>query len=168
MNESKHNLKKSYKQFNKIVTISLLAGILVISSFLIFLIINPEPGFITFSVLNEEQKMQSYPTNATIGENISFYAAVDNHLGKDLTFNVKILKGDNNTIINETGCYDALLNSTIGNYTLNDKQFWISEQLKITFYSIGLRIIILELCVVPQFGIENFYDVLTLHLNITS
>ena len=57
MNEFKHKLKKSYKQFNKIVTISLLAGIIVISSFLIFLIINPEPGFITFSVLNVTQQM---------------------------------------------------------------------------------------------------------------
>ncbi|MBY9008112.1 MAG: DUF1616 domain-containing protein [Candidatus Lokiarchaeota archaeon] len=168
MNKTDQKFRKSYRQFNKIVTISLLAGILVVSSFLIFLVFNPEPGFVTFSILNEDQEMQDYPTNATIGDNISFYVGVDNNLGRNLTFNIKILKGDNITVMNETGTYNAVLNNTIGNYTINNREIWLSEKLDISFYTTGVGILIVELYEIPQIDTEKFFDLLYLRLNITS
>ena len=168
MNESDPKLKKSFAQFNKIVRISLIAGILVISGFLIFLITNPEPGYYTFSILNEDQKIENYPTNATTGENIPFYIGVENNLKRDLLFELKILKGDNQTVLNETGSYNAVLNFTIGNYTINNKQEWISPQLTISFFTPGERIIIAELYEIKSIGKEEFLDILFLRLNITT
>ncbi|MBY8981905.1 MAG: DUF1616 domain-containing protein, partial [Candidatus Lokiarchaeota archaeon] len=154
---------------NKIVRISLIAGILVISGFLIFLITNPEPGYYTFSILNEDQKMENYPTEASTGEPINFYVAIDNKLGKDFTFNVKILKGEYGiTILNETGSYNAVLNFTIGNYTINNKQEWISPQLTISFFTPGEKIIIAELYEIKSIDKEEFLDINFLRPNITA
>ena len=104
-------LKKSFNQFNKIVTVSLIVGILIISCFIVSLIFYPEPGYLSSGILNEDQKLGDYKPNATIGEPINFYVGVDNYLGENLTFNVRILKGDRAiTIMNETGSYNAVLN----------------------------------------------------------
>ena len=167
MNETRQDIKKSYAYFSKIVTFSLILGILVVSGFIIYLIIQPEPPYQTFSILNEEQRMEDYPTNATRGESIYFYVGVGNYLGKDLSFRVKILKGNSSTILNETGSYYAKLNYTTPDISLSNNEEWISTQLNISFYTIGERIIIAELYKITSLD-EIFLDILWLRINITN
>ena len=96
-------LEKSKKEFEKIVTISFIIGIIVISGFIIYYILNQEQGFITFGILNSEGKGEDYPINVNINEDVEFYITVDNYLTDDFEFFLKVLRGDNSTILSPSG-----------------------------------------------------------------
>ncbi len=167
MNQTKQDIKKSYAYFNKLVTFCLITGILIVSGFIIYLVIQPEPPYQTFTILNEDQKMENYPTNATRGEPIYFYVGVGNYLERDLSFRVKILKGNSSTILNETGSYNANWTFTTPNTTIYNNAEWISPQLNISFYAIGERILIAELYEIKPIGYK-FLDILWLRINVTN
>ena len=79
-------LKMNNKYFEKLLKICLIFGILVISGFIIYVILTPEPGYVTFGILNENQEAGEYPTEASVNETISFYLTVENNLDRKFSF----------------------------------------------------------------------------------
>ena len=159
------NKLSSKRQFEIILTICLVSGILIISGFIIYYVLTPEPGYITFGILNENQEAENYPTEASINENVSFYLTVENYLEHTFEFSVQIKKGDNDTVMSSAGS-NGILQYMI-NDTLNHKELWISEKLNISFSLIGEnQIIIAELWQITETSLE-FFDILWLRLNIT-
>lgn len=166
-NNEKINQKISNKQFEIILKICLIIGIIIISGFIFYYIFTPEPGYVTFGILNENQKAEDYPTEAAVNENVSFYVTVDNYLNKEFTFRIKIKKGDSNTVLSSIGS-NGTLDSIIGNFTLKNNENWISEKLNISFSEVGAnQIIITELWKITNDVEEKFYNILWLRLNIT-
>lgn len=164
--EYNKELKKSFQHFDKLLTVCLLIGILIISGFIIYYLLTPEPPFTTFTILNEDKKMENYPTNATVGESIYFYVEIGNYLEREATFGVNISKGDGDTILGSDGAKNAELNYTISNITLQHNDEWSSDQLNISFYIPGNRTIIAELFERSSSGFR-FINILYLRINIT-
>ena len=167
-NNEKNNLKKSYKQFEILLKISLIIGIIIVSGFIIYYILTPEPGYVTFGLLNEDKKAQNYPTSAFVNETIFFYANVGNYMNRDFSFQVMVKKGNNDTLMRPTFPSNGSLEYIIRNFTLPNRGDWISEKLNISFSQIGNnQIIITELWQIKN-NIPEFYDILWLRLNITN
>ncbi|MFX0059184.1 MAG: DUF1616 domain-containing protein [Candidatus Hodarchaeota archaeon] len=166
--DNKNNVINERNQFDKLVQISLIIGIIVISGFIIYYLLTPEPGYVTFGILNSDKKAENYPTNATEGENISFYISVGNYLKRDFKFKVEILKGDNYTLLASTGSVNAtsFFNTTI--ISLNHKMHWTSEMLNISFLQGFNRILIAELKEINGSLKETFIEILWLRFNITT
>ena len=167
-NDEKNNLRKSYKQFEILLKISLIIGIVIVSGFIIYYILTPEPGYITFGILNEDRGAEDYPTEASVNETISFYLTVGNYLNQDLTFQIQIKKGNNNTVRSSSSPSNGTLDFTRGNFTLNPNGNWISVKLNVSFSELGEhQIIIAELWQIKS-NIEEYYEQLWLQLNITN
>ncbi len=165
--KEKTELELSYKAFDKILKFTLVFAIVLVSGFIIFYILNPEPGHVSFGVLNENKKAEDYPTSAQIDEEIYFYATVDNHLSTDFTFKLKILKGDNDTLLSSTGSDKAQLYSNSEVVTLTPGGKWMSEKQTISFSQEGNnQIIIVELWEIKEDGSEEFFNILWIRLNI--
>lgn len=161
------DLTGSKKKFQILLMICLIAGILVVSGFIIYYALTPEPGYITFGILNEDKKAENYPTNASINENISFYLTVGNYLNREFLFRIEIKKGNHYTILTPTHS-NGTLDFIVGNFTLKNKDDWISEQLNVSFSEVGEnQIIIAELWEIKP-STTDFYDILWLRLNITT
>ena len=161
-----NDLEISNKHFDKLVKICLIIGILIVSGFIIYYLLTPEPGYITFGILNENKEAENYPTEASINETISFYLTVENHLDRDLNFGFKIKKGNNVTISSSSGS-NGTLYLTLGNFTLNPNESHIYGKYDISFSETGEnQIIIAELWTINN-GIEVFFNVLFIRLNIT-
>ncbi|MHA2181832.1 MAG: DUF1616 domain-containing protein [Promethearchaeota archaeon] len=160
------NNRQSRKQFDILLKICLIIGIIITSGFVIFLIVTPEPGYITFGILNENQEAENYSTDATINESISFYLTVENRLINEFSFSIKIKKGTNSTMLSSTGSNGTLeymINDTLG-YTNK----WISTKLNVSFSQPGAnQIIIAELWQIGESELERFFDILWLRINIT-
>ncbi|MFX1409333.1 MAG: DUF1616 domain-containing protein [Promethearchaeota archaeon] len=173
MNEISKNdeIKKlivSNKQFGVILTICLIIGIIVISGFIVYYIFKPEPGYITFGILNEEQKAEKYPTEASINESVSFYLTVGNYLDRDFRFLFMIKKGNSSTILTSTTGSNGSLYLTLGNFTLNPDEYNIYGEYNISFSEVGEnQIIIAELWQISKSNEIKFYNILWLRLNIT-
>ncbi len=162
----KAEIEKSYAQFEKLVKISLIIGIITISGFIIYYLLTPEPGYVTFGILNSEKKSENYPTNTSIGQTIEFYATVENHLGRDFDFKIKIYKGNNHTILSSKGS-NATVNYTSKKYNLKNNQGW-DRKYSMKFFQVGSnQLIIVELWQVIDEK-DEFYDILWLRLNITT
>ncbi len=174
-NNKKASLDVSYKQFEKLLTVSLLIAIIVVGGFIIFYFLTPEEGFVLFGYKQKnpntgEWEAENYQTNATIGEQINFSVEVINYMKRDFTFRVKILKGDNDTIIQMGSGTTIGVNLTIttDNITLSHGQKWNSGLLNVTFSQIGENhIILMELWQILDEG-EMFWDNLWMRLNITA
>ncbi|MFX0031655.1 MAG: DUF1616 domain-containing protein [Candidatus Hodarchaeota archaeon] len=167
-NEKKvDELSKSHP-LEKIVKISVIIGILIVSGFIIYYILTPEPGFVIFGLLNSEKRAENYPIEANVGENISFYVSVQNYLNRDFTFKVEILTGDNNTILSPTEpAKNATSYYNSSQFTLKHSEGWISNMLNVSFSLPGAnQRIIVELWEISD--IEKYFDFLFLWLNITT
>jgi len=163
------SLKKNYKEFDKILKILLIIGIIIISGFIIYAVLTPKPGYITFGVLNSDKKAENYPTNATVGKNITIYASVGNYLNRDSSFRIEILKGNNETIISPTGSLNATsyINSSIIDLLHGEK--WISSAYNVSFSQPGYnQIIIAELWETNIGPNDKYWAIFWLRLNITS
>jgi len=166
-NKGNNELLTSTKVFEKLLKISLIIGIITVSGFVIYFLLNPEPGFVTFGILNSEKEAANYPTTARVGENVSFYVTVLNQMERDFSFRVEILRGDNETILTSTGSIGAESYFNTSKVTLSHSQFWMSEMLNVSFSQPGAnQIIITELWEIPSSGVEKFYLILYLILNI--
>ena len=165
----------SNKQFEKLLTVCLLFGIIIVGAFVIYYILTPEEGFVEFAVLHQdsntgEWEAENYQVNATVGQEVNFSIEVVNYLKRDFTFRIKILKGDNNTD-NRLHSPDsgAILNFTTNNITLSHGQLWNSGKLNITFYDIGENhMIIMELWQILAVNEEAYWDHIWMRLNITA
>ena len=159
--------RQSKKQFDFLLKICLIIGIIVVSGFIIYYVFTPEPGYVTFGILNENQEAENYPTQASINESISFYLTVENNLATKFSFSIKIKKGNNNTILSSMGSNGTL--EYVVNNTLNFSNLWISNKLNVSFSQLGTnQIIIAELWQIGNNELEKFFDMLWLRLNITS
>ncbi len=163
------NLKKNYKEFENILKVLLIIGIIIISGFIIYALLTPEPGYCYLGILNSDKKAENYPTNAAVNESITFYVSVGNYLNRDFSFHIEILKGNNDTILGSSPSLNAtsFVNSSI--ITLPHSVDWISSAFNASFSETGTnQIIIAELWENPSVGIRRFYDMVYLRLNITS
>ncbi|MGB5911164.1 MAG: DUF1616 domain-containing protein [Promethearchaeia archaeon] len=166
-NHEKSDVLANRRQFEKIVITSIIIGIIIVTGFIIYYLLTPEPGFVVFGLLNSERKAENYPTEASVGENISFYVSVENYLNMDFTFKVEILKGDNNTILSSTGYENATSYHNTTQTTKKHSEVWISEMLNVTFMDSGSnQIIIIVLWEIINSFNEKFYNILWLRLNI--
>ncbi|MBY9018958.1 MAG: DUF1616 domain-containing protein [Candidatus Lokiarchaeota archaeon] len=155
-------------EFDKLLKILLIIGIVVISGFILYYVLNPAPGFISFGVLNSEMKLDDYPTELSVGENASFYVIVENQLNREFTFRLEILKGDNETIKSSLGSEHATSFLNITNVKINHGIRWISDKLNVSFSEPGVNnSIIMELWEIKPDLKEVFYNILWLNLNVT-
>ncbi|MFX1478353.1 MAG: DUF1616 domain-containing protein [Promethearchaeota archaeon] len=160
--------KTSNKQFRVLVRISLIIGIVIISGFIIYYALTPEPGYVTFGILNENQEAENYPTKASVNESIFFFVTVYNYLDRDFSFNIQIKKGDDTTKMNPSSGSNGILDFIIGNFTINHNERWISEKLNTSFSLLGEdQKIIAELHEITKTKVV-FYSLLYLRLNITA
>jgi len=165
--DEKGRNRQSRKQFDSLLKICLIIGVIVVSGFIIYSVFSPEPGYITFGILNENQEAENYQTEASINESISFYLTVENNLAKEFSFSVKIKKGNSNTILSSMGSNGTL--EYMINDTLNYSNIWVSNKLNVSFSQLGAnQIIIAELWQIGNNEIEKIFDILWLRLNITS
>ncbi|MHA1671008.1 MAG: DUF1616 domain-containing protein [Promethearchaeota archaeon] len=155
-------------EFDKLLKILLIIGIVVISGFILYYVLNPAPGFISFGVLNSEMKLDDYPTELSVGENASFYVIVENQLNRKFTFRLEILKGDNETIKSFLGSENATSYLNITNVKINHGVRWISDMLNVSFTVPGVNnSIIMELWEIKLDLKEVFYNILWLNLNVS-
>jgi len=155
------------RTFNKLLKVSLIIGIFVVSGFTIYYILKPEPGYYMFGILNSEKRAENYPTNATVGENVSVYCTVGNYLNRDLSFHVKVLRGDNTTRRTTEGSINATFLYNTSRITLNHKKTWISEQLDVLFPLPGPdQTIIVELWEILSNNNETYLEILWVILTI--
>ncbi len=161
-------LNRNYKEFDKLLKLLLIIGIIVISGFIIYAFLAPKPGYWYLGILNSDKKAENYPTNAAVDENITFYVSVGNYLNRDFSFHIEILKGNNDTILGPSPSINAnsFVNSSL--ITLPHSVDWISSAFNVSFPTAGTnQIIIAELWENPSVGIRRFCDVVYLKLNIT-
>jgi len=167
--EGKKKVLKSYEEFDKILKILLIIGIIIVSGFIIYAVLTPEPGYITFGLLNSDKKAEDYPTNATTGENVPFYVSVGNYLNRDFLFRIEILKGNNNTIIESSGPSNATSFINSSAIELQPRDVWISNEFNVSFSQPGYnQTIIAELWEISIGPNDKFWEILTMHLNISS
>jgi len=173
--KKKSSLEISNKHFEKLLTVCLLFGIIVVGAFVIYYILTPEEGFVMFGYLHQdpssgEWEAENYQTNATVGQEINFSIEVVNYIKRDFTFRVKILKGDNDTDNRlHSPSSNAVLNYTTNNITLSHGNTWNSGILNITFYEIGENhMIIMELWQIFDDSTEAYWDHIWMRLNITT
>jgi len=172
MNETnKKNEKKdlltSNKHFEKLLKVCLIIGIVIVSGFIIYYVLTPEPGYVTFGILNEDQKAEGFITEASINETIPFYLSVGNYLDREFTFRFKILKGNNYTLVGPFPSNGSLF-LTVGDFTLEPNNERIFGDYNITFSELGAKQrIIVELWEIKDES-EVFYNNLFQWLNITN
>ncbi|MFX1366273.1 MAG: DUF1616 domain-containing protein [Promethearchaeota archaeon] len=163
----KNDLTESNKIFEKLLKICLIIGIVIVSGFIIYYILTPEPGYITFGILDEDQDAEGYPTEASINETITFYLSIGNYLKREFEFRFKILKGNNDTVIGSFPS-NGTLYLTVGDFTLENNIERIYGGYNISFSDVGEnQIIIAELWQIKN-EVEEFYNVVYLRLNITT
>jgi len=101
MSEDSENFDwKSGLTLEKITKIVLIAGIIIISGAMIYTFTKTEEPDLLFFILNENQELKDYQTNSTVGENVSVYAMIENHLGKTEDFSVRVYRGNSNISTN--------------------------------------------------------------------
>ena len=166
--------KQSNKELGKLIRIILLLGIIVVSGFIIYYILNPEPGFVSFGILNEDEKAENYPTEASVGEEVEFYITVgnfltENLLEKELTFRLRVYKGDEDTKLKSTGVEDADFDFKTKQRTLEYNEEWTSKKMSVDFSEVGEdQILIVELYQITDDDKEEFNNILWIRLNITA
>ncbi|MBY9010630.1 MAG: DUF1616 domain-containing protein [Candidatus Lokiarchaeota archaeon] len=162
-------LNRNYKEFDKLLKLLLIIGIIVISGFIAYAVFTPRLGYITTGLLNSEKKAENYPTITTTGENVTFYVSVANYLNRDFSFRLEILRGDNNTLIGPAPSVNAYSYVNLSTVNLHHGKDWISSSLNVSFSQPGNnQTIIVEIWEMDGETIKKFWDILTLHLNVTS
>ncbi len=150
MSEDSENFDwKSGLTLEKITKIVLIAGIIIISGAMIYSFTKPEEQDVLFFILNENQELKDFPTNSTVGENVSIYALIENHLGYTENFSVRVYRGNADISINDSiGVSENINAAYLYNYTytLENEQSMISDMINVSFYETGInQSIIIEL-----------------------
>ncbi len=166
--KNKNNtLKESNRQFETLLKISLIIGIIIVSGFIIYYLLTPEPGYITSGILNRDKKAENYPTEAKVNESIPFYITVGNYMNRDFSFQIQIKKGNNDTLMGPNIPSNGTLDIIIGNFTLINKENWNSGRINVSFSESGEnQRLIVEIWQIENKGVE-FYSNLFIWLNIT-
>ncbi|MFW9950318.1 MAG: DUF1616 domain-containing protein [Candidatus Thorarchaeota archaeon] len=162
-------LRNHYNQFDRLLRLLLIIGIIVISGFLIYYLMTPKPGYVSFGILNSEKEAGNYPVSVQIGSNVSFYLTVDNYLDRSFSFRVELLKSNETEISRPSSPLYTLsiLNTSI--VVLESQRGWISDQFNVSFSEVGEnRSIIAELWEVSGEVPDTFFTSLYLRLNVTA
>jgi len=122
--ESAKNSERNKNRFENLVKISLLIGICVVSGFVVYYGLTPEPGYVYFAVLEDGERLENYTIQSRVDEPINFSVFVANYMKRDFSFRVKVLKGDNNTIL-YPGPSNGSLYYTFENVTLVNNKTWM-------------------------------------------
>lgn len=166
---AKSELEDSNREFAKLVRVALLISIIILSGFIIYYILNQEPGYVVLGILNEDKKAEDYPTEARLNEDIDFYVTVENQLAKELIFRLKVYRGDADTKLTSEGAEKADLNFTTKERTLMQGENWVSDKYSLSFQDIGEdHKIIVELYEVNEEDKLIFNNIVYLRLNITA
>ncbi len=164
--KKENNQDLSNIHLDKLLKICLIIGIVIVSSFIIYYLLNPEPGNVTFGILNKDKEAENYQEVASVNETISFYLSVGNNLDREFKFKFKIKKGDNNTVMSSSGSNGSLY-LTLGNFTLPHNTNKLYGEYNISFSETGVnQIIIAELWQIKN-EVEEFFNIMFLRLNIT-
>ena len=162
-------LNRNNAEFDKLLKLLLIIGIIIISGFIIYAFLTPKPGYWYLGILNSDKKAENYPTNVAVNESIIFYISVGNYLNRDFSFRIEILKGDNDTVLGPSPSLNATSFVNSSTITLLHRAEWISNAFNISFSQPrNNQSIIAELWEIPSVGVRRFYDVVYLRLNITS
>ncbi len=159
MSEDSENFDwKSGLTLEKITKIVLIAGIIVISGAMIYTFTKPEEQDVLFFILNENQELKDFQTNSTVGENVSVYVLIENHLGYTEDFAVRVYRGNSNISTNISIGVSENVNAVYlynHTYTLENEKSMISDMINVSFYETGLnQSIIIELWINTENGWE--------------
>lgn len=159
MSEDSENFDwKSGLTLEKITKIVLIAGIIVISGAMIYTFTKPEEQDVLFFILNENQELKDFQTNSTVGENVSVYVLIENHLGYTEDFAVRVYRGNSNISTNISIGVSENVNAVYlynHTYTLKNEKSMISDMINVSFYETGLnQSIIIELWINTENGWE--------------
>ena len=171
MSEDSENFDwKSGLTLDKITKIVLITGIIIISGAMIYTFTKTEEPDLLFFILNENQELKDYQTNSTVGENVSVYAMIENHLGQTENFSVRVYRGNANISSNVSIGVSENINATyLYNYTyvLENEQSMISDVINVSFSETGLNKLIIELWINTDNGWEYIPEyILTLGIII--
>ena len=159
MSEDSENFDwKSGLTLEKITKIVLITGIIVISGAMIYSFTKPEEQDVLFFILNENQELKDFQTNSTVGENVSVYVLIENHLGYTEDFAVRVYRGNSNISTNISIGVSENVNAVYlynHTYTLKNEKSMISDMINVSFYETGLnQSIIIELWINTENGWE--------------
>jgi len=172
MSEDSENFDwKSGLTLDKITKIVLITGIIIISGAMIYTFTKTEEPDLLFFILNENQELKDYQTNSTVGENVSVYAMIENHLGQTENFSVRVYRGNANLSVNVSiGVSENINAAYLFNYTytIEHEQSKISDVINVPFYEAGLnQTILLELWINTDNSWEYIPNyILTQHMEI--
>ncbi len=165
--QDKVEIEKNFKQIQKLITVFLLIGIIVVSGFVVYYFLTREPPHVSFGILNENKKAEDYPTQVTVFEDIDFYVTVDNYLDRPFTFELEVSKGDEDTKLSSKGAEHTEKNFTTDEETLKVNEEWMSEELTISFTEAGDdQLLIVELYEIQEDGGKEFWDILYLRIDV--
>ena len=173
--QEKAELRLENKQFQKLLKVSLLMGIVIVSGFIIYYIwyfnFSQEEDYVGFGILNHRKEAEDYPTVAYVNQEIQFYITVEweaSALSDDFTFKVRVYRGDNETELSSDGSQNAEHLYSTDKETLKPNEEWESDELSVSFPQNGTnKIIIVELWEYTE-SEREFYDILWLRLTIIS
>ncbi len=118
--------------------------------------------------MNSDKKAENYPTNATVGENVTFYASVGNYLNRDFSFRIEILKGNNETNLGPTGSSNAISFLNSSTIELQHGENWMNA-FNVSFSLLGNnQTIIAELWETNIGPNDKYWEIFWIRLNITS
>ena len=102
-----------------------------------------------------------------MNESIPFYITVGNYMNRVFSFQIKIKKGNNDTLMSPNIPSNDTLDIIIGNFTLIHKENWISERNNVSFSEPGEnQKIIAEIWQIKN-KVVDYYNDLWRWLNIT-
>ena len=168
--QEKKELEFENKQFQKILKISLLMGIVIVSGFITYYIwyynVSQEEDYVGFGILNHRQEAEDYITVAYVNQSIDFYVTVENELKREFTFRVKVYRGNEATELSSDGAQNAEYLFGTDKETLRPHEDWESDKLTVSFPQAGdNQAIIVQLFEYTDSDRE-FYDILWLRLKI--
>lgn len=170
--KKKAELELQFKEFQKILKVLLLFGIIIVSGFIIYYVwyfnFSQEEDYVGFGVLNHRKEAENYPTIAYKNQLVEFYVTVENQLSRDFTFKIRVYRGDNQTKLSSDGSENAHYLYSTDKERLKPQEDWMSDKLSVSFPVNGTnQQIIVELW---EYSIDDrdFYDILWLRLAIIS
>jgi uncharacterized membrane protein len=140
-NGKSQNTLHEKMDLEKITRIVLIAGILLTSSFILYDLLKPKEEYILFSIENTEGKIEDFPTEINVGQDVGFRFYIANRHLDEINITVSVHKGNNETVVSRT---EGFQNSTIvKNYSLiiPANTEYSSEIINVTFDSAGENMI---------------------------
>ena len=149
MSKESETEELSKTELRKMIRGLLLIGIVAVAGAMVYSATRPEEEDVLFFILNDQQDLKDYPTNASVDKTVTVYGFVENHLGKSAEFTVQVYQSSGDVVIHVNTSVAGHTNITdIKNFTktLENEEEWLTDQIDVSFPAIGEnQLIILEL-----------------------